>query len=49
MKHRVFDDEFKKMAVELSKVKESVKNIDFLYFLYEINSLINWYVTDESF
>ncbi|WP_445243613.1 transposase [Microcoleus sp. Pol8_D1] len=25
MKHRVFDDEFKKMAVELSKLKNSVK------------------------
>lgn len=25
MKHRVFDDEFKKMAVELSKLKSSVK------------------------
>ena len=26
MKHRVIDDEFKKMAVELSKVKGSVKD-----------------------
>lgn len=26
MKHRVFDDEFKKMAVELSKLKNSVKD-----------------------
>ncbi|RDC57221.1 hypothetical protein DU508_08540 [Pedobacter chinensis] len=26
MKHRVFDDEFKKMAVELSRLKGSVKN-----------------------
>lgn len=25
MKHRVFDDEFKRMAVELSKMKSSVK------------------------
>jgi transposase len=25
MKHRVFDDEFKKMAVELSRLKASVK------------------------
>ncbi|WP_443020409.1 transposase [Sphingobacterium sp. SYP-B4668] len=25
MKHRVFDDEFKKMAVELSRLKNSVK------------------------
>lgn len=25
MKHRIFDDEFKKMAVELSKMKNSVK------------------------
>ena len=26
MRHRVFDDEFKKMAVELSKLKDSVKD-----------------------
>ncbi|MDO7173135.1 hypothetical protein [Mariniflexile sp. AS56] len=26
MKHRVFDDEFKRMAVELSRLKGSVKN-----------------------
>lgn len=26
MKHRVFDEEFKKMAVELSRLKNSVKD-----------------------
>lgn len=29
MKYSVFDDEFKKMTVELSKVKGSVKELDF--------------------